>query len=217
MLADPVVFPELSSDDIELLARYGSIRRYPRNSILIHKGDESTGVYLMREGRVKVYIGDEMGGEMVFRYLGPGEFFGELALLDDRPRTASVATVEDTQVSYINRRRFERCLNENPDFSLKLIRYFIHRISELSDDLADCALKNVYQRVRDKLPKLATLESGALVLDQPYTHKDIAGLVGSGREMVSRIMKKLESGGYVKKGDHGRLVILRDLPRNLPG
>ncbi len=214
MFADPVIFSELSAEDVELLARYGSIRRYPKNSILIHKGDESTGVYLIQEGRVKIFVGDEMGGEMIFRYQEAGEFFGELALLDDRPRTASVATVEDTKVAYINKRQFERCLAENPDFSLKLIRYFIRRISQLSDDLADCALKDIYQRVRKKLPELAVEEAGVLMLNQPYTHKDIAGLVGSGRESVSRIMKKLETRGYIEKRN-GRIAILKDLPRHL--
>jgi CRP/FNR family cyclic AMP-dependent transcriptional regulator len=216
MLSETLLFSELSTDDIALLTEYGSSRRYPKNSILIHKGDESTGVYLINSGRVKVYIGDDMGGEIIFRYQQTGEFFGEMALIDTRPRTASVATVEDTRVVYINSSNFDRCMTENPEFSTKLLRYFIQRISDLSDDLADCALKSVYQRVRDKLPALGVEKDGILVLDQPYTHKDIAGLIGSGREMVSRIMKKLEKGGYLDKRD-GRMVILKDLPRNLPG
>ncbi len=214
MLNESLIFSELSEQDIACLAEYGIRRRYPRNSILIHKGDECTGLYLIREGRVKVYIGDDMGGEIVFRYQQAGEFFGEMALLDQGPRSASVATVEDTEVIYVSNTAFKRCLSENPDFALKLIRYFIQRIADLTDSLADCALKSVYQRLRAKLPTLAQPENGVLVLDRPYTQQDIAALVGSGREMVNRILKKLERAGYIDKRN-GRLVILKDLPRNL--
>lgn len=216
MLNETQSSSQLTQQDIDLLAGYGQSRRYPKNSILVHKGDESTGVYLIKEGRVKVYDSDELGGEITFRYQGMGEFFGEMALLNQAPRSASIATVEDTQVIYINRDKFECCIADNPRFSSTLMSYFISRIANLSDQLASCALKNVYERVRDKLPELASETNGELILDHFYTHKDIAGLVGSGREMVSRIMKKLEKGGYIEKRK-GQLVISKTLPRNLPG
>lgn len=215
MSLEKIKLLELTPEDIEKLASYGRIQRYPKNSILVHKGEESTGVYVIKEGRVKVYISDEMGDEKIFRYQSPGEFFGEMGVLNNSPRTAFVATVGECRLTYISRAKFEQCLEENSDIALKLIRYFIQRIEALSDDLADCALKDIYHRLRDKLPDLATEIDGVLVLKHNYTQKELAGLVAAGRESVNRIIKKLEKGGFLEKREK-RWVILKTLPRNLP-
>ncbi len=210
------LFPSLNKDDIQTVSGYGMPRRYAKNSILINKGDESDGVYVIQQGKVKVYAADEYGGEIVFRHQGPDELFGELALFDDCPRTASVATLEECRLIYVGRSRFEQCLKEHPDLSLKFIRHMIGRITSLTDDLADCALKTVYERVKDKLINMAQAEGDRWIVPDQLTHLEIAGLVGSGREMVSRVMKKLSDKGYIEV-DKKRIVILKDLPRHLPG
>lgn len=215
MTIDPPVFSELSADDINTLTSYGISRRYPKNSILINKGDDSNSLFIILEGRVKVYISDDMGGEIILRYQGANEFFGELALIDERPRSASVSTVDITRVAYLSQSSFERCLEDHSQISIKLVRYMIKRICVLTDDLADCALKNVYQRVKEKLTKLSTPYGSEYIIEQYLTHHDIAGLVGSGREMVSRIMKKLKTHGYIEIRNR-QIVIVKTFPRNLP-
>ncbi|MGV6860076.1 MAG: cyclic nucleotide-binding domain-containing protein, partial [bacterium] len=119
------LLPKMSSNDLALLSSYGVPRRYPRHSILINKGDDAAGLYVIEEGRVKVFISDESGSEVILRYQEAGEFFGELALLDERPRTASVATLEDTRMVYVSVARFEQCLRESPDLSAKMVRHLI--------------------------------------------------------------------------------------------
>lgn len=215
MAAAKIELLNLTAADIDTLASYGRTHRYPKNSILVHKGEESTGVYVINEGRVKVYISDEDGDEKIFRYQGPGEFFGEMGVLNNSPRTAFVATVGECKLTYLNRTNFEHCLQENSDMALKLIRFFIQRIEDLSDDLADCALKDIYHRLRDKLPELAEEVDGIQMLKHNYTQKELAGLVAGGRESVNRILKKLEKTGFLEKRDK-RWVILKRLPRNLP-
>lgn len=216
MTGENPLFGDFTPADVSALAEYGIVRRYPKNSILINKGDESLGLYIVIEGRVKVFVGDEFGGEIILRYQGVGQFFGELAMLDDSPRSASVATSEDTRVSYVSQSQFEKFLDENSGSARKLISHLIHRVRTLTDDLADCALKNVYQRVKGKLESFITEVNGEMMIDQPLTHAEIAGLVGSGREMVSRVMKKLQKGGYIEVRNK-RITILKTLPRNLPG
>ncbi len=210
------LFSELSTQDVETIARHGRLHSYPKNSIVIHKGEESDCLYIIREGRVKVFISDEYGAEIILRYQGPGEYFGELALIDEEPRSASVATMEPTQLIYVSRRRFEECLHENPEIAVKLIRSMSRRIRDLTEDLSNCALKTVYQRLRTKLLKLAVEQEGERLIPQRMTHQEIAGLVGSGREMISRLMKKLQTGGYIEVRQK-QIRILKDLPRNLPG
>ncbi|MBL1260704.1 MAG: Crp/Fnr family transcriptional regulator [Thiotrichaceae bacterium] len=211
---DPL-FSELSSDDISLIASYGKTLNYRKHSIIINKGDESNCLYIVQQGRVKVYVSDEYGAEIILRYEGPGEYFGELALVDEAPRSASVETLEDTRLTYISRASFEACLHDKPEISVKLIRAMITRIRSLTEELSDCALKTVYQRVRERLTKMSIEQDGKRVIPQSMTHQEIAGLVGSSREMVSRLMKKLQNGGYISV-EKKHISILRQLPRNIP-
>ncbi len=213
--SDPL-FSDLSPEDISLMASYGQTRSYPRNSIIMNKGDESDCLYVVQKGRVKVYISDEHGSEIILRYEEAGEYFGELSLIDEEPRSASVATIEESRLTYISRKKFEKCLHKNPQIAVKLIRSMSRRIRTLTEELADCALKTVYQRVRIKLTKLAVEQNGKQVILQRLTHQEIAGMVGSGREMVSRIVKKLQDGGYIEVNKK-QISIIRTLPRNLPG
>jgi len=209
------LFSELTPDDIKHMADYGVDRTYPKNSILINKGDESDGLYIIFDGRVKIYISGAQGSEVILRYEGPGEFFGELALIDEEPRSASVATVEETRLAYVSRTNFERCVQERSDLAVKLLRSAINRVRSLTDELANCALKNVYQRIQSKLIHLAEERDGVLAIDLRLTHQDIANMVGCGREMVSRVMKKLTDSGYIDVHAK-RISILKNLPRNLP-
>jgi len=210
------LFSELSSRDIDTISSYGQLHTYPRNCILIQKGDESDCLYIVHEGRVKVYVSDEYGAEIILRYQGPGEYFGELALIDEEPRSASVATTEQSRLIYVSRPRFEDCLRDNPEIAVKLVRTMSRRIRDLTEDLSNCALKTVYQRLRSKLNKLAVEQDGRKLIPQRMTHQEIASLVGSGREMISRLMKKLQRGGYIEVR-HKQIFIIRELPRNLPG
>lgn len=210
------LFSELSQEDISLMASYGQTRSYSRNSIIINRGDESDCLYIVQNGRVKVYISDEYGAEIILRYEGPGEYFGELSLIDEEPRSASVATVEESRLTYVSRKKFEQCLHAKPEIAVKLIRSMSKRIRSLTEELADCALKTVYQRVRIKLTNMAVQQNGKQIILQRLTHQEIAGMVGSGREMVSRIIKKLQDGGYIEV-DKKQISIIKELPRNLPG
>ncbi len=210
------LFSELSRKDMDIIENYGQIHHYPKNRLLIQKGEECDCLYIIKEGRVKIYISDEYGAEMILRFQGAGEYFGELALIDEGPRSASVATVDPCRLVYVGRARFEECLRDNPDISVKLICSMSKRIRDLTEDLSNCALKTVYQRMRMKLVKLAVEQDGRRVIPQRMTHQEIAGLVGSGREMISRLMKKLENGGYIEVRKK-QISILKNLPRNLSG
>ena len=209
------LFSELATEDILTIGGYGQTRTYPKNSILIQKGDESDCLYIIQQGRVKIYISDEYGAEIILRYQNPGEYFGELALIDEEPRSASVSTVEESRLTFVSRNRFEECLHKNPDIAVKLVRSMIGRIRDLTGELSDCALKTVYQRVRSKLMQLAHEEDGKWIIQQRLTHQEIAGMVGSGREMVSRLMKKMQDRGYIDV-EKRQISIIRELPRNLP-
>jgi CRP/FNR family cyclic AMP-dependent transcriptional regulator len=197
MISNSPLFSELSEADIDFIANRGTTKSFPRNTILINEGDESDFLCVILEGQVKVYASEESGKEVILNIQGPGEYFGELSLIDEVPRSASVMTLKPSRLVFISRGEFEACLVNNPLLALKLIRSLTQRIRALTEVVKNLALHDVYGRVARTLLKLAHEQDGVLVIDQRFTHQDLANMVGASREMVSRILKDLHTGGYI--------------------
>jgi len=211
MIGEPTLFAELAPADIELIASHGVTRRYAKGSVLINEGDESDSLYVILDGKVKVYLSDENGKEVILRIQGAGEYFGELAIIDSAPRSASVITVETTRISVVTRAGFEQCMRENDDVALQLIRSLAARVRSLTENVRNLALLDVYGRIARTLLNLAEEHEGEQVILQRLTHQEIANMVGASREMVSRIMKDLTEGGYIEIRDR-HIHIPRKLP-----
>lgn len=198
MLNQCHLFSDLTPSDAEVLTEHSTIRTYRANSILINEGDNTDSLYVVMEGEVKVYASDENGKEVILNMLGAGEYFGELALVDDAPRSASVKTMEPTKVMVISKTDFKNVLANNPDMAYNLIRSLTRQVRYLTNNVKSLALMDVYGRVAHTLLDLATeMEDGSMVIEQKLTHQDIADMVGASREMVSRILKDLVNGGYI--------------------
>lgn len=193
------------------LLESAAIKHYPRQVVMINEGDIASSLYVILSGTVKVFLDDDRGREVIVNTQGPGEFFGELSLLDEAPRSASVMTNEACEFVVISKQAFDRCLLQNPQIALKLIRVLTQRIRRLTENVKDLALLDVYGRVIRTLMKMARDEQGQLIIDQKLTHQDIARMVGSSREMVSRIMKELTAGQYIRH-QQGHIVIARSFP-----
>lgn len=208
--AEPL-FTVLTRDEINYLARNGVHKRYPKNSLLICEGDDSDSLYVLLEGRVKIYAGDESGKEIVINIQGPGEIFGEVAMIGKIPRSASVMSIEPVQVAFLSRAKFEACLLEHPELALKFLGLLVERVRSLTEMTKSLALNDVYGRIAYTLNKLADDEGDERVIHIRLTHQDIASMVGASREMVSRILKDLTTGGYIDS--HEKHIVLK---KNLP-
>ena len=211
MLHKVYMFSELAPADTEKLTAHCQTRTYPANAILITEGDQTDSLYVIVEGEVKVFANDNNGKEVILNILGPGEYFGEIALVDDQPRSASVMTIAPTKVMIISKGNFKRCLEENPDMSFNLIRALTKQVRALTDSVKNLALMDVYGRVAHTLLDLADEIDGKQVIEQKLTHQDIANMVGASREMVSRILKDLSTGGYITV-DKKHITINEKLP-----
>jgi CRP/FNR family cyclic AMP-dependent transcriptional regulator len=200
----------LPEQHLKALAEHGAVKAYPKNTIIVSEGDRSDSLYVILAGQVKVYLADEEGKEMVLNTQGPGEYFGEI-ILDEGPRSASVMTLEPSKFSVVSKEQFKEFLARNPEASLELVRSLIHRVRELTKTVGSLALLDVYGRVARLLLELATEEDGKLVVPR-LTQQEMASRVGCAREMISRILKDLRTGGYIK--DEGeRLIIAKKPPR----
>ncbi|MFZ0257203.1 MAG: Crp/Fnr family transcriptional regulator [Gammaproteobacteria bacterium] len=211
MSLDSPLFPELTSESLKQIAAHGTMRTYPKNTVLIHEGDQTDSFYVILKGKVKVYASDEDGKEIILNIQGAGKYFGELALIDSAPRSASVMTMEPSKLAVVSRADFEGFLTQNPRIAIELIRSLAQRVRSLTESVKSLALLDVYGRVARTLLDLATEEEGELAVRQRLTHQDIANMVGASREMVSRIMKDLTNGGYIRIEDR-RISIRNKLP-----
>ena len=212
MLKNIPLFAGLSEKELTLLEQHANTRTFPRHAILITEGDETDSLYIIQSGKVRVFKSNEEGKEIILNEQGPGEHFGELALVDDAPRSASVMALEKTRVSIISRQDFRQVLGKHPDIAFSLIREFSRRIRVLSENVKDLALLDVYGRVAKTLLGMATDIDGQLIIEDRPTQQDIANHIGASREMVARILKDLETGGYItitKK----QILINEKLPR----
>lgn len=211
MIENILLFSDLPEDYLKHIASCAVSRNYPKNSILITEGDQSDSLYIIESGRVKIFLNDENGKEVILNIQGPNEYFGELAMLDEAPRSASVMTLEPSRFSIISKADFDACLKSHPEIAVHLIRALAARIRALTENVRDLALHDVYERVASLLVKMAQEQDNKLVITQKLTHQEIANMVGASREMVSRIMKDLTTGGYIES--HSKQVtLLKKLP-----
>jgi CRP/FNR family cyclic AMP-dependent transcriptional regulator len=204
------LFSGLDADDLAAIERRAVRKRYRRNTVIIERGDDASQLFFLIEGRVKVYVVGDDGREMVFGERGPGSYVGELALLTGDSRSASVETLADTEFLVLGRETFNQVITEHPQIALVLLRDLARRACALSEDVSDFALLDVYGRIAKLLQNSARDEAGQRITGR-LTHQDIADRVGASREMVSRILKDLRTGGYIAV-EKKRIVILRDLP-----
>lgn len=211
MISDQPLFSELSPENLKLIADHGVVRQFSKNTVLITENDDSDSLYVIHSGKVKVFLSDESGKEFILNIHGPGEYFGELAMIDNSPRSASVITLEPCKMSVVPRSEFKNCLAENPEIAYELIRSLSGRVKALTESARNLALLDVYGRVARTLLNMAEDKGDEQVIEQRLTHQDIANLVGASREMVSRIMKDLTAGGYVETRDR-KIVICNKLP-----
>lgn len=179
------------------LAALGRLRTYPKNTVFITEGDSSDSVFVVLTGKVKVFIADTEGHEMILDIQGAGEYVGEMAL-DGKPRSASVMTVEPTTFSVVARDPIREEIRKNPDFALDMISKIIDRARLATNSVKDLALLDVYGRVARLLLTLAVeKEDGKLHIPDKLTQQEIAERVGASRDMVSRIFRDLTAGGYI--------------------
>ena len=196
MTASEQAISDISDPMVRELAARGQIRTFPKNAVIINEGDRGDSLFVILSGKVKVYVSDDEGREMILDIYGPGDYVGEMAL-DGRPRSASVMTLEPTSCSVVTRDELRSAISANPDIAMALISTLIDRARIATDNVKNLALMDVYGRVARLLLSLAKEDGGKLVVPERMTQQDIADRVGASRDMISRIFKDLTIGGYV--------------------
>ena len=206
--ADHSALPEA----LRTLAARGVPRSYRKGTLIIEEGSHGDTLYLLLRGRVKAFSSDSRGREVTYGVYGAGDYFGEMSL-DGGPRSASVITLEPTLGVAITRQTLHAHIAANPEFAFELIARVIRRARVATQSARSMALLDVYGRVVQLLESLAVVQAdGTRVIEERLTHGDIAARVGCSREMVSRLMKDLELGGYLHASASGERRMSGSLP-----
>jgi CRP/FNR family cyclic AMP-dependent transcriptional regulator len=200
----------LTPAELEEISRHAIPREFRARSVLVSEGESTDALYIILQGRVRAYLGDANGREVVLSVMGPGEYFGEVAF-DAGPRSASVITLEPCKMLVVPRSQFAEFMQRNPAFALNFVYKLIHRIRSLTQNVRSLALMDAYGRVARLLLESAVTEKGLQFVPERLTQADIASRVGCSREMVSRIFKDLVQGHYVTL-EPDRIVINRKPP-----
>lgn len=193
------------------LAARGIVRSYRKNTIVINEGEVGDSLFVLLQGQVKVYATDENGREITYGTIQAGDYFGEMSL-DGGPRSASVMTLEPCLCALVSRAAVQQHLADEPEFAISLVSQVIRRARSATETARQMALLDVYGRVIHTLEgQQGPASTQAPVELNQITHQQIASRVGASREMVSRLLKDLEKGGYVELGIK-RITLKKKLP-----
>jgi CRP/FNR family cyclic AMP-dependent transcriptional regulator len=205
LLAGVELFSELDEEEMARVAKLAQIRSAPKDTTIFHAGDPADAVFIVANGKVKIVVTSSDGKEFILTVLGAGQVFGEMALLESAPRSASVITVTAVELLVINRHDFHHLLNTAAGISRKLLTILSRRLRRANSKMESLAYMDVAGRLARYLLDLARdhgqrVGNGWVVVRRP-THSDIAHSIGTSRETVSRLINEFEEGfGLVNKG-----------------
>lgn len=208
LLRNVPLFSVLTESQLEVLTSVVSRKSFPRGTTIIAAGDMTDSLYVIISGRLKVMMSDDDGGEVILAILGANEWFGEMGLLDDHPRSASVVAIEPCELLSLSKQNFKKCMAENFEMTMTVMRGIVKRLREADKKIGSLALMDVYGRVARLLMEMSETIDGQKVVTKKLAKQDIAKMIGASREMVSRVMKDLQTGGFIEV--KGGSIFLKD-------
>jgi CRP/FNR family cyclic AMP-dependent transcriptional regulator len=185
-------------------------RHFRRNEVIFHQGDPGDALHVITAGAVKILLPSAEGDEAIIATLQPGDFFGELALLDGQPRSATATTVEPTETLSLPRDVFRELLDKHPELRDALFAALATLLRRLTKHVEELHFLDLAGRLAARLAQLARQghpgATQSIELDWPYTQSDLAAMIGGTRQSVNRLLSELIDDGIVRL-EHERLVI----------
>lgn len=207
VLRNVPLFSGLEESELEKLSKVAMRRRVERNAFVVRSGEDTDSLYILLTGRAKVTNTDEEGREIILAWLGQGEFFGEMGLIDGSPRSANVVAVEPCELLCLSKEAFQRCMQDNFQVAQKLMHILVRRLREADRKIESLALLDVYGRVARLLLDMSEEEDGKRVVKKKISKQDMARMIGASREMVSKVVRDLELSGYITFEDDRMIII----------
>ncbi len=196
------IFSELDDSILSRIQELGLLRNYKKDMLIMDEtGDNTSGLFIITKGAVKVTRNDTEGREIILTILGEYEYFGEMSLLDGENPSANVVAMEDTELFYLGREQFMQLIQYNPKITYALLEGLIRRLRAADDKIKSLSLLKAEGKIITAIIQLAevsgTMKQGLVEFDLPFQH-DIANIAGTSRETVSRVLHSLEKKGLVE-------------------
>lgn len=197
------LFSELADQELNLLAASGSRKNFPGKNVIFQEGDSGDVLFIILSGKVKVLLTGKNGQEYILSRLGPGNFFGEMAILESAPRSASVITVEPSEFFLLGRKALTELLKHHPDIAMKILKNLSQRLRKVSEQVRSLVMFDMYGRVGRCLLNLAEFQDGVetrgqLLISNRPSFQELANMVGCSRETLSRTLKALKENGSLR-------------------
>jgi CRP-like cAMP-binding protein len=206
------IFSKLNPSDIEQLVKIVTRKNYGTDAAVFFQGEPSDSLYMLLKGSVKVTVTTEEGSEKILDILGPGEIFGELAMLDGCPRSATVTTCEPTEMASISRKDFQNFSASRPEILWRLMESLCERLRKTSGNMLEMSSKEVPYRLLAALHHLTekygqVAADGTCLISLKLGAQDLAAMVGSNREIVSRLLRQYEADRLIELGKDKRIIV----------
>ena len=207
------LFSLLTNDQAQSIADSVVKRRFRRGEIVVEHGKKSNALFIMLTGRARVLTADQRGREVILAVLQPGDYVGEMSLIDNQPHSATVRAEIQSDMLVLGRAEFARCLPENSSLSYAIMRGLVQRLRSADRQIESLALLDVYGRVARALLEMSEMVGEQQVIRNKVSRQDLAKVVGASREMVSRVMKDLEEREMIETQENGSVVIKEQLTK----
>ena len=202
------LFSTFTQSQAESVADAVVKRRFKRGEVIVEQGKKSNFLAIVLTGRARVVTTDTRGREVILATMNPGDYIGEMSLIDNQPHSASVRAEVQTDVLILGRMEFARCLPENTSMAYAVMKGLVQRLRNADRKIESLALMDVYGRVARALLEFAQEDKdGKLVIRERVSRQDVAKMIGASREMVSRVMKDLEDRGFIEVAEDGSTIV----------
>ncbi len=206
-----LIFSDLNEEKLNALENRLINRKYTKGQVVFHKGDDSAGLYIIKKGRVKVFLPSTQGEEVILTILSKGEIIGELSLLDNTKRSATISVIEDSEFLYLSRKDFLNFLSSDFDAVLNVFSMITKRLKDTNDQLEESYFLDITSRIARKIIFLSKQfgieENGIIRIGVKITQKDLASMIGATRESVNKQLNLLKKNGLIDMED-GYISIL---------
>lgn len=202
------LFAMLTASQAESVAEAVVKSRFKRGESIVEQGKKSNSLAIILTGRARVVTTDLRGREVILATMKPGDYIGEMSLIDNEPHSATVQAEVQTDVLILGRLEFARCLPENSSMAYAVMKGLVQRLRHADRKIESLALMDVYGRVARALLEFAVVDAdGNSVIRDKVSRQDLSKMVGASREMVSRVMKDLEERGFIDTRSDGSVVV----------
>lgn len=203
------LFADLTEDELTYVGSLMIVRKFKKNNLIIFEDDVGNSLFVIRSGRVKISHISQDGAEAILAILGPGDFFGELSVIDGLGRSASVTSIDDVELLMLRRPDFLALLERIPKIAITLLKELASRIRKSDSHIRSLSLLDAKGRVASTLIRLAEdigrVREGTVVIEEMPLQRDLASIAGTSRETISRVIKRFEEEGHLKM-EHNTLI-----------